>query len=162
MKRTAKKRIAKILMLCFAATMLVILSGCSAAKNVPERTITVFADTKFEKSFETLADQLYKTDKIKILFDFETTQALSEKLNSGETADLLALDGMTPMEKLKQKKMIDNYMIFSRKKVRLGTERYTIAKTLHSHDFADAQKFADLILSDEGKKVLTQYGVTSA
>jgi ABC-type molybdate transport system substrate-binding protein len=156
------KRIAKILMLCFVAAMLAMISGCSAAKNVPERTITVFADTKFEKSFEALADQLYQADKIRIRFDFDDSQALSEKVRGGETADLLALDGMTPMDKLKKDKIIDNYMIFGREKVRLGTARYTMAKTLNSKDFADAQRFADLILSDEGKKIFAQYGYTSA
>lgn len=156
------KLIIRTLAICLAVSMIAVLPGCSGARAKQPRSIIVFADIKFEKSILPLADKLYKEDHIKTQFDFEDSQTLSDRVRSGEAADLLVLNGMTVMDKLQNGKFIDNYKVFAREKTSLGTARYTIAKPLRSRKYADAQTFADLILSREGQKLLIRYGYLPA
>lgn len=152
----------RTLAIFLAISMLAVLPGCTGAKTKQIRSIVIFADIRFEKSLLPLADKLYQKDHIKTQFDFEDSQTLVDRVRSGEAADLLVLNGMTGMDRLQSGKFIDNYKVFAREKTPFGMAKYTIAKPLSSHKYADAQMFADLILSQEGQKLLIRYGYLPA
>jgi ABC-type molybdate transport system substrate-binding protein len=149
------KRILKTAAFCLLAAVITFAAGCGSAEKKSGK-IVVFADSQFGGAAQTLAETYDRGAQVEFVFD--TTQTLSDKLSTGEKADLLVLYGVTPADKLRGSRLIDNYLVFAGEKTNKGSVALTMAKPLSSRSYAQAQRFADFILSDEGRAILKQYG----
>ena len=150
------KRILKSTAACLLAAVLALETGCGAVGRKGEE-IVVCADSEFGGAAQNLSEA-YAGKGAKVDFVFDTTEALTDRIENGERADLLVLYGVTPADKLRDRRVIDNYAVFAGAKTAKGTVALTMAKPLRSHSYAQAQKFADFIMSDEGQVILKKSG----
>lgn len=147
-----KQKPLRFFLLLILSLLTVCASGC-AVRRPSEVTITMYADKSLENGLTSLADDFYRDDRVKVEFNFDTTPILAHEIREGKTADLMALEGERTMHALQWQQHVDNYRLFTVDRG-AGADVFAVAKPIRGNHRAEAQRFADLMLAESGRKRL--------
>ena len=110
--KKATRFAALFLAAALAASM--ICGSAATAKKPAQTTVTVFAAASLTESFTELANDLLKSDNIKVNFDFAGSQALVQAVEQGTKADVLAFASESYMKQMKTEGYVKSYSIFAK------------------------------------------------
>lgn len=90
----------KFLVLAWSLALLLAFSACSPGDDGPQE-VTVFADASLSEAMTAIAEQ-YKAEEpeVSILFTFDSSDALTRKIEEGDHCDIFIAAGQAAMDRL--------------------------------------------------------------